>query len=88
MHLLVQLVLSIYQALASLVNQVELQVGLYAKEHFEVECELVSHALLVGHIDLKIFDIFSEKRFCHATHNPLFVLFPIDERSKSLIEVD
>ena len=88
MHLLVQLVLNIYQALVSLVDQVELQVCLYAKKHFEIECELISHALLVGHIDLKFFDIFSDKRFCYATPNHLFVLFPIDESSKSLIEVD
>ena len=87
-HLLVQLVLNINKALAIPVNQVELKVGLYAKKHFEIERELISHTLLVGHIDVKIFVVLSEKRFRNSTHNPLFILLSINKSSKSLIEVD
>ena len=49
---------------------------------------MISHALLVGHIDVKIFVVLSEKRFRNSTHNPLFILLSINKSSKSLIEVD
>jgi hypothetical protein len=87
-HLLVQFVIIIYQTLVVPIYDVELKVCLDAQKHFEVECELISPTLLVGHIDVKIFDIFSEHGLCNASDYPLFVLFTIYERAERLIEVD
>ena len=88
MHLLVQFVIIFYQTLAVPIYDVELKVCLDAQKHFEVECELISPTLLVGHIDVKIFDIPSEPWLRHASNYPLFVLFTIYERAERLIEVD